>query len=218
MSNNNNKIIVDHCIIFIVIIQLAIVVLVFLKGYFDNLGIIFQHKYIINRLQIIKMIHYINIQILFEQKKYFLNEYLHRYFAINDIIFSTFYFSKNTKNIAYLREHLYYPDTLNARKLLKISYNSMTYDQLRRFTSCFLTFKSNIVNLNVIPSEFKKFDGTEFRTLKIIVNNFTFIILCLKHIIYSLLSSFCSKKNIVSVIFSFLLWIYIICIFFFFVK
>eukprot|EP01083_Nonionella_stella_P195385 719782_1 len=63
----------------------------------------------------------------------------------------------------------------------------MTYDQLRRFTSCFLTFKSNIVNLNVIPSEFKKFDGTEFRTLKIIVNNFTFIILCLKHIIYSFL-------------------------------
>ncbi len=38
-----------------------------------------------------------------------------------------FYFSKNTKNIAFLREHLYYAGTLNARKLFKISYNSMTY-------------------------------------------------------------------------------------------
>eukprot|EP01084_Bolivina_argentea_P017955 33480_1 len=51
--SNENKIIFYHYnniyIIFIVIITLVIVVLVFLNRYFDNLGIIFQHKYIINR-------------------------------------------------------------------------------------------------------------------------------------------------------------------------
>eukprot|EP01084_Bolivina_argentea_P258518 435857_1 len=62
----------------------------------------------------------------------------------------------------------------------------MKYDRLRIFTSYFLTFKSNIININVILSEFKKFHGTAFGTLKIIVNNFIFIILWLKHIVYSL--------------------------------
>ncbi len=195
ISNNNNKTILSNHIViyqmFILFIPIFTMVLMFLKRYFINFNIIFQHKYIINNLQITQMIHYINIQALFVQIKSFLHEYLHQYLALNLIIYLTFFVIKNTKIIAILREYLCYRNTLNSWKTFKICSKSIKCNLLRTFKKFILTFKSHFTNINVIQSRFKKLHGSQFRKSKSIINKSIFIILYIKNIIYPLLSHFC---------------------------
>eukprot|EP01084_Bolivina_argentea_P049531 91081_1 len=126
---------------------------------------------------IIKLHQLFDHMILFTHKKSFKNQYLHRYCVAN------------------VPEYLCYPGTLNAWKSFDINYNSIKYDLLMILMNCILSFKSCMTNINVLQSGFKKFHETEFRKLKNIITQFIFIILCMKHIIYSFTNSALSCRN-----------------------
>ncbi len=131
----------------------------------------------------------------------FLNEYSHRYLRLKHIIFSTLI-------IAILRELICYYHTLNAWKSLEISYNSIKYNLLTIFTSNILIFEPILMNINVISGECEQFHEIEFRTSKTTINNCIFIILCIKHITYLLLSDFYSEKIFFCDMFVFIINLY----------